>query len=139
MKTTDELHQELMAEAEFKHFATNNETQFLSASMAERLKEICEKKQMSKAVWAKKSCISEIYLHQILSARRIPSRNRLICLCFGLGCSLDEVQQLLKLGGYAPLYPRNRRDALIEHALCHQKTLLELNGELFDNSLENLY
>ncbi len=41
--------------------------------------------------------MSEIYLHQIFAGRRNPSRNRLLCLCYGLEATVDETQELLKL------------------------------------------
>ena len=34
--------------------------------------------------------MSEIYLHQIFAGRRTPSRNRLLCLCYGLGATVGR-------------------------------------------------
>ena len=47
--------------------------------------------------------MSEIYLHQIFAGRRTPSRNRLLCLCYGLGATIEETQELLRLCGIAEL------------------------------------
>ena len=51
--------------------------------------------------------MSEVYLHQVFSGRRRPSRDRLVCICIGLKATLDEAQELLKQAGYAQLYPKN--------------------------------
>ena len=79
---------------------------------------------------AKRAGISEIYLHQIFAGRRNPSRNRLICLCYGLGASIDETQDLLRRCGFAQLYPKLRRDAIIYYGLVHQVDLFEISDKL---------
>lgn len=83
--------------------------------------------------------MSEVYLHQIFSGRRTPSRNRLICLCFGLQTTLEEAQTLLRICGQAQLYSKDKRDAIIQHALLHGTSLVELNQTLFTYNLEMLF
>lgn len=94
---------------------------------------------ISKATLARCSGMSEIYVHQILSGRRSPSRGRLICLCYGLGATLDETQELLKLYGLAQLYPRNRRDAILIYGLTHNVSVQDINDRLFAEDEETLY
>ena len=65
--------------------------------------------------------MSEVYLHQVFSGRRNPSRSRLLCLCFGLNASLEETQELLKQCGFAQLYPKDRRDAIILYGIIWSK------------------
>lgn len=138
-KNTDDLQQELQQSPNLEQFLTDNQTEFLSDSVAQKLSELCRKKRISKAALAKRSCMSEVYLHQIFSGRRNPSRNRLICLCFGLCATLEETQGLLRICGQAQLYPKDKRDAIIQHALLHDTPLMELNDTLFSNDLEPLY
>ena len=80
-----------------------------------------------------------IYLHQIFAGRRNPSRNRLLCLCYGLGANIDEAQELLKLCGMAQLYPKLKRDAIIYYGLQHGLGLFEINDKLFDENEETLF
>lgn len=94
---------------------------------------------ISKAALAKQSGMSEIYLHQIFAGRRNPSRNRLLCLCYGLGASIEEAQELLKLCGMAQLYPKLKRDAIIYYGLQHGLGLFEINDKLFDENEETLF
>lgn len=102
------------------------------------LTRLYETKDLTKAELARRSGISEVYLHQVFSGRRSPSRNRLLCLCFGLRVDMEEAQTLLQAGHYAPLYPRDRRDAILIYGLSHGLTLAEVNDALFTANAETL-
>ncbi len=138
-KNTDDLRQEIQQSPDLDRFLTENRQEFISHDIVRRLTELCREKQISKAALAKRACMSEVYLHQIFSGRRHPSRNRLLCLCFALQTTLEETQSLLCLCGQARLYPRDRRDAVIEHALLHGSSLVDLNQTLFARSMETLF
>ena len=78
-------------------------------------------------------------LYQVLSGRRSPSRDRLLCNCFGLGTSVEETRQLLQRAGCAPQYPRLKRDAVILHGIAHGTELAEVNDRLFEENEGTLY
>lgn len=137
-KTTDGLRSELMDVPDLEAFLAANEAQFATESAVSLLNGMLEKRGMSKASLAKRSGMSEIYLHQIFAGRRNPSRSRLLCLCFGLGASLEETQELLRLCGAAELYPRLRRDAIIIYGLLHGLDLFAVNDRLFSADEETL-
>ena len=137
-KETDNLQQELMDSPDLTRFLSQNQDQFVNKSTAELLNLLFEKKNISKAALAKQSCMSEIYLHQIFAGRRNPSRNRLLCLCYGLEANVEETQELLKLCGMAQLYPKLKRDAIIYYGLQHKLNLFEINDKLFDENEETL-
>ena len=118
-KNTDNLQQELMNAPDLNQFLSQNQKQFVNPNVAELLNRLFERKNISKASLAKQAGMSEIYLHQIFAGRRNPSRNRLLCLCFGLDASVEETQELLKLCGMAQLYPKLKRDAIIYYGLLH--------------------
>ena len=138
-KETDNLQQELMDSPDLTRFLSQNQDQFVNKSTAELLNLLFEKKNISKAALAKQSGMSEIYLHQIFAGRRNPSRNRLLCLCYGLEASIEETQELLKLCGMAQLYPKLKRDAIIYYGLRHKLNLFEINDKLFDENEETLF
>ena len=138
-KNTDGLRSELMEAPDLKAFLSVNEENFSSANAAARLNEMLEKSGISKATLAKQSGMSEIYLHQIFAGRRNPSRSRVLCLCFGLSATLDEAQELLRSCGYAELYPKVRRDAIIIYGLLHGMDLFAVNDRLFAEDEETLY
>lgn len=137
-KNTDDLQQELMQSPNLNRFLSENQKQFSSESATDALNRLFKKKNISKAALAKRAGMSEIYLHQIFAGRRNPSRNRLLCLCYGLGASIDETQELLKLCGLAQLYPKLKRDAIIYYGLAHQVILFEINDKLFAEDEETL-
>ena len=138
-KDTDDLQQELSRATSLNTFLAENAEHFSTDSVQALLHRTITKKGMTKAALARRSGISEIYLHQIFAGRRNPSRNRLICLCFGLSASPDEAQELLKQCGLAQLYPKNRRDAIILYGLAHSAELSEINDELFRAQEEPLF
>ena len=102
------------------------------------LTRLYETKDLTKAELARRSGISEVYLHQVFSGRRTPSRDRLLCLCIGLGASAEEAQSLLQQAHHAPLYARDKRDAVLLFGLSHSLTLPEINDALFTAGAETL-
>ena len=138
-KNTDGLQQELMDSTDLSQFLSRNQEQFVDKSVAELLNHLFEKKNISKATLAKQAGMSEIYLHQIFAGRRTPSRNRLLCLCYGLEASIEETQELLRLCGMAELYPKLKRDAIIYYGLLHKLDLFVINDKLFDENEDTLF
>lgn len=138
-KNTDGLRQELMDSTDLSQFLSRNQEQFVDKSVAELLNHLFEKKNISKAALAKQAGMSEIYLHQIFAGRRTPSRNRLLCLCYGLEASIEETQELLRLCGMAELYPKLKRDAIIYYGLLHKLDLFVINDKLFDENEDTLF
>lgn len=138
-KNTDGLRQELMASTDLSQFLSRNQEQFVNKNVAELLNYLFEKKNISKAALAKSAGMSEIYLHQIFAGRRTPSRNRLLCLCYGLEASIEETQELLRLCGMAELYPKRKRDAIIYYGLLHKLDLFVINDKLFDENEDTLF
>ena len=139
MKDTNNLQQELMETATLDQFLSENQDNFNRDSICELLNRLFQKRRISKATLAKQSGMSEVYLHQVFSGRRNPSRNRLLCLCFGLNASLEETQELLKRCGFAQLYPRDRRDAIILYSILNGMDLFAVNVKLFAENEETLY
>ena len=139
MKNTDNLRQDLMNAADLDSFLSDNRDNFNGDSVGELLSRLYLRKNISKASLAKQSGMSEVYLHQVFAGRRNPSRSRLLCLCFGLGATLEESQELLKQCGYARLYPKNRRDAIILYGIANGMDLFAVNDKLFEENEETLF
>lgn len=131
MKDTNNLRQELMEAPSLDQFLSENQDSFNRDSICELLNRLFQKRRISKATLAKRSGTSEVYLHQVFSGRRSPSRSRLLCLCFGLNASLEETQELLKQCGFAQLYPKDRRDAIILYGILNGMDLFAVNDKLF--------
>ena len=130
-KNTDDLNQELMSAPDIDSYIKNNQTSFAERSVTELLASFYQRQGLSKAELARRSCMSEVYLHQVFAGRRNPSRDKLLCLCIGMELSFDETQELLKEAAYAQLYPRIKREAVIIHGIVHHTPLEEINDRLF--------
>lgn len=138
-KSTGDLNQELMDQPDLDAYIQENSRSFDERTFSALLAALYDKKDTSKAALARRAGISEVYLHQVFSGRRNPSRDRLLCICLGLGATLEETQNLLKHAGYAQLYPRLKRDAIISHGLIHQTPMSEINDKLFAENEKTLF
>jgi len=133
-KSTDDLSQELMVESDIDSYIKENQPYFVDRSITELLSELYDHQNISKAEQARRASMSEVYLHQLFSGRRKPSRDKLLCLCIGMELTIDETQRLLKEAAYAQLYPRIRREAIIYHGIVHHTPLDEINDKLFEEN-----
>ena len=75
-KNTDDLSQELMSEADIDSYIKENQSYFTDRNVAELLTELYDHQRISKAELARRSGVSEVYLHQLFSGRRKPSRDK---------------------------------------------------------------
>lgn len=137
-KDTHELQKELTAAPDLSTFLSENEERFKCSNVSELLNRLLEKSGLTKAALAKKASTSEVYLYQILSGGRTPSRNRTLCLCFGLSATLEETQEILRHSGLAQLYAGHRRDAIIIYCLSSGMELSAANDKLFSEHEETL-
>lgn len=138
-KDTGDLRDELLSQPHLDEYLKENGDQFVSWGLTEQLLRLFDEKGVTKAAVARDGGMSEVYLYQVLSGRRNPSRDRLLCICFGLGTSVEETQRLLKQAGFAPLYPRLKRDAVILNGVAHGTPLAEVNDKLFEENEGTLY
>ena len=130
-KNTNELQKELTSAPDLSIFLSENQENFNNSNFSELLNELFLKSGLTKATLSKRAGTSEVYLYQIFSGGRTPSRDRTLCLCFGLSATLEETQELLKNSGFAQLYVKDRRDAIIIYGLANRLTLTEVNERLF--------
>lgn len=137
-KSTNDLNQELMAQPNLDKYITENETHFTDVDISAFLLELYERCRLSKAELARQAGMSEVYLHQTFSGRRRPSRDRLLCLCIGMELELEDIHALLKQAGYAPIYPKRKRDAIIIHGIFHHTPLTAINDKLFAENEKTL-
>ncbi|MCQ2354018.1 MAG: hypothetical protein MJ102_02815 [Clostridia bacterium] len=78
------------------------------------------------------------YAYQIFSGAKVPSRDKVVMLCFGFKLSAEESQQLLKITGYPQLYGKNERDNAILFGLTKGIGIIDMNNLLYDLNLEIL-
>ena len=127
---TNNLLHALRSTHKVDHYLKINKSYLLDTDLATELNRIIDEKGRTKADVLRSAEINEIYGYQILSGKRMPSRDKLLCLGLSLQCSEEEMQFLLKLAQIAPLYPKRTRDSIILFGLLHQQTVPEVNEEL---------
>lgn len=136
-KTTEELLKTLKSSS-LTAYLQDNKDELSDNPIAEYLSLAMEEKGLKKSDVIKSSGIQINYAYQIFSGLKLPSRDKLICLCFGMALSLDEAQTLLKYSCHAPLYPRNKRDSVIIFALQNKKSVIDCNLMLDEYNLSPL-
>ena len=137
-KSTGDLMVELMKLGSFERYMKENKNVIVTASVADLLNQILERKGLSRARVAKDSGLNEIYAYQVMAGKRTPSRDKALCLCVAIGLTLEEIQGFLKMCGYAPLYPRRKRDAVILFALKERQRVTAINEALFSQGEKTL-
>lgn len=137
-KTTEELLNEIKQTSEIQKFIERNDDAFLSKPLHEVLADIIEEKCLKKSDVVARSGLNRIYAYQILSGKRVPSRDKLIALCFGLQLDLEATNKLLEQSGFSFLYAKNKRDSILIFAINSGKSVFSANELLFDNGLEIL-
>ena len=129
----------LMCESNLDAYLSRNQSVFCDEDVIIFLNQLYQRTDLSKAALARQAGMSEVYLHQVFSGRRRPSRDRLLCLCICMGASLEEIQQALKHATYAPLYPKHKRDAIIRHGILHGTALEKINEKLAQEQEQPLF
>ena len=137
-KSTEDLLNEIKQTDEIQKFIERNDDEFLSKPLHEVIAEIIKDKKLKKSDVVARSGLNRIYAYQILSGKRVPSRDKLIAFCFGLQLDLDETNKLLKRSGLSELYAKNKRDSIIIFAINSGKSIFSANELLFENGLEIL-
>ena len=137
-KSTEDLLNEIKQTDEIQKFIDRNNEEFLSKPLHEVIAGIINDKGLKKAEVVARSGLNRIYGYQILSGKRVPSRDKLIALCFGLKFGLDETNGLLKYSGNSELYAKNKRDSIIIFAINSGKSVFSANELLFENGFEIL-
>ncbi len=107
--------------------------------LSEFLKKVTEERGMKPSEIMRRSGLKKSYFYQLLDGtRENPSRDTLIQLGFGIGFTLDELQEFLTNRGAAQLYPRIARDGIIIYAVQHGLDIIDCDILLAENGEKTL-
>ena len=137
-KSTSSLMSELMRSESFDGYLKANNELLKTKSVSDHIEQMIAYKGLTRADVAKASGLNVIYAYQVMAGSRKPTRDKLLCLCKAMSLTVDEVQGLLKYCGYAQLYPRRKRDAVILFAREKCSGTLGINEALFQNGEKTL-
>jgi len=119
-------------------YMEDNNCFLVEGELSNHINLICSEKGLIKANIIKRAEMNEIYAYQIFSGKRMPSRDKLLCLCLGMELNFSEANKLLKSVGYAPLYPKNKRDSIILFGFEKGQRVMTINENLYDNGEKTL-
>ena len=137
-KDTNELMNELIKSDNTDEYCSKNAQFMVNDKISIYLNNILENKGLVKSKIIKKTELSEVQCYQIFDGRRKPSRDSLLSICIAMELSLDETQQMLKTGGFAPLYPKNKRDVIIIKGIQNNLSVAQINERLYDMDLPTI-
>ena len=137
-KLTDELMKELNSTSQIDKYLNENGDYLLDTTLSDYLCIKIEEKGLTKAGIIKKSEINEIYGYQILSGKRVPSRNKLLSICIGAEFSISEINDALKISEFSPLSPKKKRDSIIIFCIKNKYPIWKINEELYDHDFQTL-
>ena len=115
-----------------------NTSDFISRPLCDALADLLVQKGLTRSQAIRSSMLNTIYGQQIFAGTKSPSRDKLLAIALGMQLSFQETDTLLKQQGYARLYPRRQRDAVIIYGLLHRMTPLDVNTLLYENEMETL-
>lgn len=136
IKTTDELEQEITGTDNIYDLIDKSSDSFRNETISDYLKMKLNEKGMKAADAIRSSEIDRCYGQQIISGRRTPSRDKLIAISFGIGLSLDEVNELMKISCNRTLYSRDKRDAVIIYCLSNGLDINKTNDILYEKGID---
>ncbi len=137
-KSTDELMNELIKANNIGEYLKANSQYMVVEELSAYLSNILENKRLVKSSVIKKTEMSEVMGYQIFSGVRKPSRDSLICICRAMELNIGETQEILKIGGFAPLYPKIKREAIIINGISTNIPVAKINENLYDNKENTL-
>lgn len=132
-KSTDELNHEIKAATDIEDYLVKNREHLLKGSLSDYLHLLLDRKNLRRADVMRGSLLGHAYIYRIFAGEKLPSRDKLIALAFGLQLSDEETQKMLKLSGSRELYARDGRDALILFALQRGMSIMDTNELLLDH------
>ncbi|MBF4691640.1 hypothetical protein [Fusibacter ferrireducens] len=133
-KTTEQLINDIVNSNDIKDFLDKNKADLIRKEFHHFLMDIIVEKDLENRDIIEKSQMNRVYFYHLLSGKRKPSRDKIIQLSFGLGLSVEEMQQLLKVSNMKELYSKHKRDAIILFAITHRMSLIETNILLDDEN-----
>lgn len=136
MKSTNEL-MNLIKKAQRQEFVESIKEENMDVS--EMMKSILTEKKIEIKRAIDMLLLEPSYGYQIFNGRRKPTRVILLRFAVIFGLTLDETQQLLKMGQKQELYPKIRFDAAIIYGIEHRYSIEEVEDLLSEVGEKSLF
>ena len=131
-KETKEMLEQLKQAASLTGYLAEHDAEMVEASVCRQLETLLTETGLTKGEVLRRAEINDIYGYQLFAGSRKPSRDKMVALCVGFSLTLERTQQVLKATGFAPLYPKNRRDSVLIYGIEKGQTVPQINTALYD-------
>lgn len=138
IRTEDLLKQLRKENVSYESFLKKNQDSFIQNDLSKMWSELIEESNLKKSDIINSAEIGYTYFYDIVRGDKLPSRDKVLRLLVAMKIKLDKVQMILRVYGWAELYPRIKRDSIIIYAINHNYTLYQLQELLSSNSEETL-
>lgn len=126
---TDELLQRLLASTSPEAYLS--QVALPARSLADYAHQLLNEKGLRRAEVIRTSGLNATHAYQVFQGTRSIGRDHAIMLAFGLRCTLQEAQRLLRLAGVSELWCKVRRDAIIIYCMDQGLTREQCDDELY--------
>lgn len=129
-RLTEDLLARLLGSKNPEEYLAQGET--IDRTLVDYLNQLLDHEGINRSRLATRACINGTYLYDIFSGKSKPKRDNALMLAFGLNCSLNETQRLLKLAGVNELWAKDRRDAIIIWCIDQGYTREQCDDALYE-------
>ncbi len=139
-KTTQELLEMMKSKEDYQAYLkeTHGELEGDYMRVGRALQILMAEKKLKKADVIARSGVEVHYAYQIFSDSKVPKRDKVLMLGIGAGICVEEMQQLLRVTGYPPLYGKIPRDNAILFGITKELSVIDINNLLYEMGLELL-
>lgn len=118
--TTEELLKTIFKLDDIKKALESQENDYIFPNFNDYISGLSEKKNESHEKIIARAGLERSYGHKLFAGTRKPSRDTVIQLAFGFEADVEIAQEMLKVAGKSPLYPRIKRDVVIIYCLYNR-------------------
>jgi len=126
-KKTELIEEELANSKDYAKFMNENENVISEIHPGLYLSNLITISGAKKSQVVAKLDINTGYAYEILRQEKLPDRDKMLQFAFALNMNIDESQKMLKKCGYANLYVKNPRDAIVYYCITRRQSLIDAN------------
>ena len=121
--TTEELLKTIFKLDDIKKALDFQEEKYFFPEFNDYISKLSDKKNESHEKIISRANLERSFGHKLFAGSRKPSRDTVIQLAFGFEADVELAQEMLKVAGKSPLYPRIKRDVVIIYCLYNHVSL----------------
>ena len=138
-KRTTELLKELnRSTCSLSKYMSRNDEVFVNENIPKFWEGLVSKSGYSKSNIINKSDFCYCYFYDVISGRKLPTKDKVVRLCLAMKASLRDTQEALKISDRSQLYAKNRRDSILIFAINNKLTIAKCNALLTSYEEETL-